>query len=114
MSLLLLSLRLFKYFNVDGCHTLEFIINCEQYLGRWKVHLMTYSFWRHSHSKYCSSPHAALVPSDRHSQPVLKMGLRCDGVDVGVMGRRRPLEAIMGAAGKAEAACWRDAAGEGR
>ena len=40
------------------------------------------------------------------------MGLRCDGVDVGVMGRRRPLEAIMGAAGKAEAA-WRDA-GEGR
>ena len=31
----------FKYFNVDGCHTLEFIINCEQSLGRWKVHLMT-------------------------------------------------------------------------
>ena len=28
------------------------------------------------------------------------MGLRCDGV-VGVMGRRRPFEAIMGAAGKA-------------
>ena len=41
MSTLLLSLLLFKYFNVDGCHTLEFIINCEQFLGRWKVHLMT-------------------------------------------------------------------------
>ena len=32
----------FKYFNVDGCHTLEFIINCERSLGRfWKIDLMT-------------------------------------------------------------------------
>ena len=37
------------------------------------------------------------------------MGLRCDGVE-GVMGRRRPFEAIMGAAGKA--VVW--TAGEGR
>ena len=45
-----------------------------------------------------------LIQKPRSSKRLLlKMGLRCDGVDVGVMGRRRPLEAIMGAAGKAEA-----------
>lgn len=105
------SFFLLIHFNVDGSYT-EFInYICEKIFRRRDGIPVTLLFDdAPARYQYCSivviaSCHwftAAAAVAVGHSQPVLKTGLRCDGVD-GVMGSRRPFEAIMGAAGKADA-----------
>lgn len=104
---------LLTHFNVDGSYT-EFInYICEKIFRRRDGIPVTLlsddapARYQYRSTVVIASCHwfAAAADDDDagHSQPVLKgTGLRCCGVD-GVMGSRRPFEAIIGAAGKADA-----------